>query len=77
MPDGSQSAQVPDLHFGIVPIQVGDRIMVQIQIADNFGLSTSLTLPQEIARAFSKGIKNAVEQAEVMIVKPPSLVAEA
>jgi hypothetical protein len=70
-------AKPADLHFGIGVVQVGEQIMVQLAISDNFGLSTTLTFAVDVARNFSKAIKAAVEQAEVTLVKPPSIIHEA
>jgi hypothetical protein len=68
------AAKPPDLHFGLDVIQVGDQIMVQISVGDNFGLSNTLILPHAVARDFSRAIKAAVEKAEVTVVKPASLI---
>jgi flagellar basal body L-ring protein FlgH len=67
----------PNLQINVAPAQVGDQIMVVLQIADSAGMSVSLMLNQDSARAVSKAIKLGVEQAEVTIVKPPSMVAQA
>lgn len=67
-------APTSDLQINAVPVQVGNEIKVLIQIGDRFGLSMGLCWPIDVARNFSKAIKNAVEQAETTIVKPPSAI---
>ena len=66
--------QTNDLTIGAGPVQVGDQIMVGINISDRFGLSVSVVWPIDMARAFSKRIKDVVQQAEVTVVKAPSLI---
>lgn len=72
-----QPQKAPDLHINASPIQVNDQMMVQIVIADNFGIGITLVWPQDMVRSFSKALKTAVEQAEVAVIKPPSLLAQA
>jgi hypothetical protein len=67
-------APTSDLQINAVSVQVGNEIKVLIQIGDRFGLSMGLCWPIDVARNFSKAIKNAVEQAETTIVKPPSAI---
>lgn len=68
---------VADLHFHSDPIQIGNQIMVQVQVADNFGLTFQMVIPKEIARAFGMQLRDAAHNAETMLVKPPSLIHEA
>lgn len=68
--------QPPDMSFQFAPVQVGDQIMVHVAIFTRVGLAVTLTVPQEVAKNFSKAIKNAVEQAEVTLVKPPSALVQ-
>jgi len=67
----------PNLHVNCQPIQVGDQIMVQIQIGDNFGLAFTIVLPPKIANGFSKYLRDAVTAAETTLVKPTSSVLPA
>lgn len=59
-----------NLHFQFAPVQIGEQINVLIQIADDAGINFMLTLNQETARVVSRALKQAIEQAEVAIVKP-------
>jgi hypothetical protein len=66
----------PDLHFDCSPLQIGDKIMVRVQIADNFGVTFQLVLPPEAARAFGKYLCDAALKAGTTLVKPLSMLAE-
>ena len=65
---------VSDIQIGAGPLQVGDQIMVGISLATKSGVNVQIVWPIDVARNFSKAIKNAVQQAEVTVVKPPSLI---
>jgi hypothetical protein len=67
----------PNLQINVTPAQVGDQIMVMLQIGDTAGMSVTLILNQDSARAVSRAIKEGVAQAEVTVVKPPSILAQA
>ena len=65
---------IPDLHFAADPMQVGEQIMVRIQVCDNFGVSFQLVMPPKIVIAFSKMLRDAASQAETTLVKPQSTI---
>lgn len=62
------------LDIQVTPVQVADEIRVLVQIADIAGMSFTLSLTQDAARAISRAIKQGVETAKVQIVKPPSAI---
>jgi hypothetical protein len=68
---------LPDLHFEAVPLQIGNQMMVRLQIADNFGITFQLVIPPQAARAFGKYLQESASTAESTIVKPPSMLAPA
>ena len=68
---------VPNLQFNITPVQMGEQIILQISVADAAGMSLTLFLSQDVARLFSRAIKEGVEKAEVTLVKPVSRIASA
>lgn len=70
-------AQATRLNFQATPVQMGPEIRVLVQVGDIAGMTFTLALTQDGARAVSKLLKEGVEKAEVMIVKPPGLVASA
>jgi len=65
------------LNFAATPMQVGQEIRVMVQIGDIAGLSFTMLLTQDAARAISKAIKEGVENAEVTVIKPASAIARA
>lgn len=69
--------QPPDLHFEAVPLQIGNQMMVRLQIADNFGITFQLVIPPAAARQFGKYLQETAITAEGTIVKPLSMVSEA
>jgi hypothetical protein len=69
--------QATRLNIAVTPVQVGDEIRVLVQIADIAGLSFTMSLTQDAARAISRAIKQGIEAAEVQIVKPQSAIASA
>ena len=72
------AAEVTRIQWQIEPIQVGNEIRVIIQIsAPHPGLSMTFIATQETARLVSKAIKDGVERAEVTLVKPQSVLAQA
>jgi len=68
---------IPDLHFHAEPIQIGQQIMVRVQMADNFGMTFQIVVAPQIADGFGQLLKNAAAASKTMLVKPPSLVHEA
>ena len=67
----------PNMQFNVAPVQIGDQVMVLVQVADTAGVMVQFTFSQDVARIFSKAIKDGVEKAEVTLVKPPSMLAQA
>jgi hypothetical protein len=57
-------------------IQLGQQIFVQLNLQTG-ALSQSVFLPIDNAKAFARAIREAAETAEVQIIKPPSLLAQA
>ena len=72
-----QLSEATRLNFAAQPMQLGNEMRVLVQIADVAGMSFSLLLTQDAARALSKAIKEGVELAEVAILKPQSAIANA
>jgi hypothetical protein len=72
-----QLAEATRLNFAAQPMQLGNEMRVLVQVADVAGMSFSLLLTQDAARALSKAIKEGVELAEVAILKPQSAIANA
>lgn len=57
--------------------QIGDKMHVIIQVG-TAGHATTIVFEVEQAKIFSRQIKEAAEQAEVQVLKPPSgLIASA
>jgi hypothetical protein len=70
------AAAVSDLHFHADPVQIGDQIMVQVQVADNFGLTFQMVMHPKIANAFGMMLRDTAHNAETTLVKPPNLIHE-
>jgi hypothetical protein len=71
----AQAQPMPDLHFDVSPIQIGDVIMVRMQISDNFGLLSQLIMPPSAAKAFAKYMTERATEAENTLIKPQSMLA--
>lgn len=69
--------QIRALGFNVQPVQMGNEILVMVQIATNVGVMNQYVLTQQAARLLSKAIKDGVERAEVTLVKAQSLIATA
>jgi len=72
-----QLSEATRLNFAAQPMQLGNEMRVLVQVADVAGMSFSLLLTQDAARALSKAIKEGVELAEVAILKPLSQLSQA
>ena len=74
-------AQLTALDYSITPVQIGnpghEEIRVLVQIGTRIGVTSQYLLTQEAARMLSKAIKDGVERAEVTLVKPQSVIANA
>jgi hypothetical protein len=67
---------VTDLHFDCAPLQIGDAIMVRLQVADNFGITFQLVLPPDAAFGLGQYLQGQSLIAKRTLVKPPSMLAE-
>lgn len=50
--------------------------MVQVQVADNFGLTFQMVMHPKIANAFGMMLRDTAHNAETTLVKPPNLIHE-
>jgi hypothetical protein len=73
----SAAQPVPDLHFNVEPMQLGQQMMVCIRVSDNFGLLQQIIMPPQAAKQFAKYIIERATEADNTILKPPSMLAQA
>ena len=73
----AQLAALSQIHFNLQVVQAGQEIRIMVQIGTDVGVMNQYFFNQDVARMLSKALKNAVEQAEVTVIKPPSMVHEA
>jgi hypothetical protein len=66
----------PDLHIDCAPVQIGDQIMVRLQIADNFGLTFQFVMAPDFANGLGQYILGKSLEAKKMLIKPPSMLTE-
>ena len=78
-PEERLEAELTRINIAATPVQMGQEIRVLLQMGGHNGITFTVALTQDAARAVSKILKDAREKAEVMLVKPegPKLVAEA
>jgi hypothetical protein len=67
----------PNMTFQLTPVQVGDRIMVQIQIGTSAGVTVTLLFEQAVTRQFLQALKEILNQAATTVIKPQSAIATA
>jgi hypothetical protein len=71
----SANAQpIPDLHFDVAPVQIGEQMMTCIRVSDNFGLLQQIIIPPQAAKQFGKYIVERATEAENTLIKPASMI---